>query len=152
MFIKQQKDGDEEEGGCADVDCCGAESVEDDTVWVTHGDRLAGVAPDRFRVPDPHWITRAPELPDAVGDGARSAAESSRLLVKVRHGPASIGCRVAPDATGGLAVTLDAPDPGLAPGQFAVFYDGELCLGGGAMEPIPRAARTGQVPAESGIM
>jgi tRNA-specific 2-thiouridylase len=129
-----------------------AKSVEDDTVWVTHGDRLAGVAPDRFRVPDPHWITRAPELPDAVGDGARSAAESSRLLVKVRHGPASIGCRVAPDATGGLAVTLDAPDPGLAPGQFAVFYDGGLCLGGGAMEPIPRAARTGQVPAESGIM
>lgn len=104
-------------------------SVEDDTVWVTHGDRLAETAPDRFTVPAPHWITRAP------GVGAYM-----ELRVKVRHGPASLGCRVEPAperGEGALAVTLERPDPGLAPGQFAVFYDGELCLGGGAMEVGP---------------
>ncbi len=108
--------------------------VDDDTVWVTHGDRLAEAAPDRFTVPAPHWITRAP----AIGEGDRP--EAPGLRVKVRHGPATFGCRVEPAAgaaQGALAVTLERPDPGLAPGQFAVFYDGELCLGGGAMEVAP---------------
>ena len=109
-------------------------SVEDDTVWVTHGDRLAEAAPDRFTVPAPHWITRAPRLHDVTEEEAQSAAESSRLRVKVRHGPASLGCRVEESPEGGLLVHLESADPGLAPGQFAVFYDGERCLGGGAME------------------
>ncbi len=27
-------------------------------------------------------------------------------------------------------VRLDRKEPGIAPGQFTVFYDGEVCLGG----------------------
>jgi tRNA U34 2-thiouridine synthase MnmA/TrmU len=30
-----------------------------------------------------------------------------------------------------IKVTLDGYDTGLASGQFAVFYEGEYCLGGG---------------------
>jgi tRNA U34 2-thiouridine synthase MnmA/TrmU len=30
-------------------------------------------------------------------------------------------------------VTLDRVDKGLAPGQFAAFYDGDVCLGAGAI-------------------
>ena len=99
--------------------------VESDTVWVTHGDRLPEYAPDRFRVPAPHWIAEAPNLDSS----------SEPLRVKVRHGPTSAGCAVETGPDGALHVRLDAPDPGLAPGQFAVFYRGEICLGGGAMEP-----------------
>ena len=29
-----------------------------------------------------------------------------------------------------LSVTLDEQDTGVAPGQFTVFYDGDVCLGG----------------------
>ncbi|HUP42450.1 MAG TPA: aminomethyltransferase beta-barrel domain-containing protein, partial [Thermoanaerobaculia bacterium] len=99
-----------------------AKDVAEDLVWVVHGDRLAEVAPDRFTVPAPHWIAGAPE--------------DLELRVKVRHGPESYRCSVEP-VPGGLAVHLERPDPGLAPGQYAVFYQEDLCLGGGAMEVPP---------------
>jgi len=32
-----------------------------------------------------------------------------------------------------LKVKLDGSDSGIAPGQFAVFYDDNVCLGGGVI-------------------
>jgi tRNA U34 2-thiouridine synthase MnmA/TrmU len=32
-----------------------------------------------------------------------------------------------------LSVKLDRSDNGIAPGQFAVFYDDNVCLGGGVI-------------------
>jgi tRNA-specific 2-thiouridylase len=32
-----------------------------------------------------------------------------------------------------LKVKLDNSDSGIAPGQFAVFYDEDVCLGGGVI-------------------
>ncbi len=103
--------------------------VEDDVVWVAHGARLAERAPDRLTVPVPHWIAGRPR--------ALASPEGAELRVKVRHGPATVGCTVAEREDGSLDVHLDAPDPGLAPGQFAVFYRDGVCLGGGSMEPTP---------------
>jgi tRNA-specific 2-thiouridylase len=94
---------------------------ETDTVTVIHGDHLAEQARSRFRLPTPHWVAEPPRR--------------SRLDVKIRHGERSDPCSVHADETGALAVELiGTNDPGIAAGQFAVLYDGDECLGGGAME------------------
>jgi hypothetical protein len=35
-----------------------------------------------------------------------------------------------------LEVELDGADQGLAPGQYAAFYDGDCCLGAGVMAEV----------------
>jgi tRNA U34 2-thiouridine synthase MnmA/TrmU len=51
--------------------------------------------------------------------------------VKLRHGPELIAAaaRPLPEAPGCWEVRLERGDPGIAPGQFTVFYDGPTCLG-----------------------
>ena len=55
----------------------------------------------------------------------------SGVTLKMRHGPVAVGCLVEPLTDGGLAITLEKHDQGIAPGQFAVLYKNGVCLGGG---------------------
>jgi tRNA-specific 2-thiouridylase len=73
-----------------------------------------------------NWIAGAP--PDGAA-GARLA-----LRVKVRHGAAWHAAAVTLMEGGRRAhVQLEERDKGLAPGQFAAFYDGAVCLGSGVI-------------------
>jgi tRNA-5-taurinomethyluridine 2-sulfurtransferase len=55
------------------------------------------------------------------------------LRVKLRHGPQLHDCLVFYQADGSIEVRLMHQDQGIAPGQFAVFYNGDTCLGGGVI-------------------
>jgi tRNA-specific 2-thiouridylase len=94
-------------------------SVDDNVVFVCHATSLGERGRRRFRVDHPHWIAAPPSR--------------EQLHVRVRHGQTLHQCRVRLLDGGAVAATLQVSDPGLAPGQFAVFYDGDCCLGGGAM-------------------
>jgi tRNA-specific 2-thiouridylase len=66
---------------------------------------------DTFTVCDFNWISQ-PVL------------ERCDLEVKLRHGEKLYKARLDKDI-----VKIEGNDQGIAPGQFAVFYDGEICLG-----------------------
>lgn len=75
---------------------------------------------DKFMVRDINWI---PELP-----------KETKLEVKLRHGPKLYPCNIEILENNKVAVKLAHFDEGIASGQFAVFYKGEYCLGGGVIE------------------
>ena len=56
------------------------------------------------------------------------------LRVKIRHGEFMHTCRIEEIDSHKLLVTLDKNDQGIAPGQFAVFYRDDICLGSGVIE------------------
>ncbi len=57
------------------------------------------------------------------------------LQVKLRHGKLVHACRITPTLQPGKwHVQLAENDQGIAAGQFAVIYDGDMCLGSGVIE------------------
>jgi tRNA (5-methylaminomethyl-2-thiouridylate)-methyltransferase len=97
-------------------------NIDENIVFVMHkrndGNRLRS----RFSVCRTHWISHPPD---------------KRLLTaKVRHGPALTRCTLDHLENDRYSVELEEPDGGLAPGQFTVFYDGDICLGGAMIDSI----------------
>ena len=78
---------------------------------------------DTFEVEEIHWLGRHP---------AGSAGGEFRCAVKTRYRQSDLPCQVRP-GNDAAHVTLDAPARAVTPGQYAVFYDGEVCLGGGVI-------------------
>lgn len=75
---------------------------------------------DRLLLGGVNWIV--PPLP------------SGRVTVRVRHGGADIPASLRRLPDGRVRVEFDTPQRAAAPGQAAVFYEGDLVLGGGIIE------------------
>ena len=54
--------------------------------------------------------------------------------MKTRYRQQDIPCRVEPLDQERIRVTFASPQAAVTPGQSAVFYQGEVCLGGGVIE------------------
>lgn len=69
------------------------------------------------------WINGPPDL-------------SVPVCCKVRHGPTMYHCHVSftNDQQTTMKVKLDGNDQGLASGQYAVFYQGEVCVGSAVIQ------------------
>lgn len=93
--------------------------VDKNIVYVVHKERLGRSSTSRYTVRDAHWLHGPPSI--------------ERLQVKLRHGPKLANARVQLVSDGRAVVCLERDDPGVAPGQFTVFYDQEWCLGGASI-------------------
>jgi tRNA-specific 2-thiouridylase len=55
-------------------------------------------------------------------------------MVKIRYRQPYQACEIVPATHGQLMVNFDESQRAVAPGQFAVFYDGDRCLGGAVID------------------
>tara|TARA_B100000700_G_scaffold316552_1_gene406324 strand:+ start:8612 stop:9742 length:1131 start_codon:yes stop_codon:yes gene_type:complete len=69
-----------------------------------------------------HWVNR------------EEITEPLRCVVKTRYRQADIPCQLVPADEGRIEVMFDEPVAAVTPGQSAVFYLDEVCLGGGIIE------------------
>jgi tRNA-uridine 2-sulfurtransferase len=68
-----------------------------------------------------NWLVPAPTEPFEAG-------------VKLRYRQADQAARIEPLAGSGVRITPRIPQRAVTPGQSAVFYDGDRCVGGGVIE------------------
>lgn len=57
----------------------------------------------------------------------------ARVQCKIRYRAKAVDCTIFPIGQDCVEVQFDAPLRDITPGQGAVFYDGDLCLGGGVI-------------------
>ncbi len=72
-------------------------------------------------VSDMNWLVSPPELP-------------IEAAAKIRYRQPDQRCRILPRADGRLGVLFKTPQRAITPGQYACFYQGDVCLGGGVIE------------------
>ncbi|PMN70877.1 tRNA 2-thiouridine(34) synthase MnmA [Enterovibrio norvegicus] len=69
-----------------------------------------------------HWVDRA------------TMTEPLKCTVKTRYRQTDISCTIEPIDGDQIKVIFDEPQAAVTPGQSAVFYSGDVCLGGGIIE------------------
>jgi tRNA-specific 2-thiouridylase len=93
--------------------------VETDTVFVGPESELNR---RNLKASGVNWVSVAPP------------SGPMRAGVRIRYRHAEAPALVVPGEDGSAEVLFDEPQRSIAPGQWAVFYDGDLVLGGGAIE------------------
>jgi tRNA-specific 2-thiouridylase len=93
--------------------------MEKNILWVVQGHDHPWLLSPSLRAEDLSWVSgEAPLLTD--------------IAAKTRYRQADAPCTLATDATG-ITLRFGEPQWAVTPGQSAVLYDGEVCLGGGVI-------------------
>ncbi|WP_199608774.1 tRNA 2-thiouridine(34) synthase MnmA [Flocculibacter collagenilyticus] len=71
-----------------------------------------------------HWVDRT------------GPSGTVKCTVKTRYRQEDIPCTMVVGTDGCVRVLFDEPQSSVTPGQSAVFYDGEFCLGGGIINEV----------------
>jgi tRNA-uridine 2-sulfurtransferase len=67
---------------------------------------------------------------------APARAEAFRCSVRVRYRQSEQAARLEVGGDGSAQIVFEQPQRAVTPGQYAVAYDGERCLGGGVIESV----------------
>ena len=110
------KDGDENPWYVVDKD------VERNVLVVAQGHNHPRLYSDGLIAKQLHWVDR------------KERTKPFDCVVKTRYRQQDIPCHVEPLDNDTIKVTFTSPQAAVTPGQSAVFYLGEECLGGGIIE------------------
>jgi tRNA-specific 2-thiouridylase len=94
------------------------------TLYVVQGDNHPALYSVGLKSDAVHWI------------GGAAPAAGTRCTAKFRYRQPDQGVTVLPQPGGGCEVRFDRPQRAVTPGQSVVFYDGDVCLGGGAIDAV----------------
>ncbi|MFZ4481347.1 MAG: tRNA 2-thiouridine(34) synthase MnmA [Rhodoferax sp.] len=95
--------------------------METNTLWVVQGHGHPWLQSGGLRAQDASWV-------------AGSAPAAGQLAAKTRYRQADALCTLAAGAGDLFELAFAEAQWAVTPGQSAVLYDGEVCLGGGVIE------------------
>jgi tRNA-uridine 2-sulfurtransferase len=94
--------------------------IANNTLYVVQGHDHPWLQSPVLTTEQAHWI-------------AGQAPGTSAFAAKTRYRQADAACQLAVEDSDRFALRFDAPQFAVTPGQSAVVYDGEICLGGGVI-------------------
>ena len=104
------------------------------TLYVVQGHTHAWLQSPALNAADAHWV-------------AGVAPAAGRYGAKTRYRQADAACLLAPGGAGGeFGLRFEQPQWAVTPGQSAVVYDGEVCLGGGVIAVAATQSRGAPTP------
>ncbi len=103
-------------------------NLECNVLYVAQGEDHPALYSRSLTASKLHWIGGTPP-------------SGGRLSAKTRYRQPDQPCTLIEFTNHGIRVEFDTPQRAVTPGQSVVFYDGEECLGGGAIDQAFSAAR-----------
>lgn len=134
-------------GGNGDAWYVARKDMARNTLWVVQGHDHPWLLSESLQVSEAHWIAGAPpEETDDQTDG-QADDQTKYLSAKTRYRQDDAPCSMrtlvsgastgastgAPTAASTFALDFPQPQWAVTPGQSAVLYQGEVCLGGGVI-------------------
>jgi tRNA-uridine 2-sulfurtransferase len=98
--------------------------LERNILWVVQGDKHSSLYSEALVATGVHWVSK------------RQLEGPFRCTAKFRYRQPDQGVTVTALSDGSCEVIFDHPQKAITPGQAVVFYDGEICLGGGTIDKI----------------
>lgn len=96
--------------------------IDSNTLVVVQGKDNPALYANGLMASGLHWI-----------DG-RPPADNFRCTARTRHRQTDVPCSVRMNQDNGCEIVFDDPMRAIAPGQYVVFYQDEICLGGGIID------------------
>ena len=95
--------------------------LSDNTLWVVQGHDHPWLLTDQLIATSAAWVGAAPEA-------------GRHLSAKTRYRQADAACTVLDAVNGRIELGFEEPQWAVTPGQSAVLYEGEVCLGGAVID------------------
>jgi tRNA-specific 2-thiouridylase len=99
--------------------------IPNNTLWVVQGHDHPWLLSPQLQATDVSWCAGMAPAPGAY---------AAKTRYRQTDAPCSVQALSPPDGQAGFELSFSDPQWAITPGQSAVLYDGEVCLGGGVIQ------------------